>query len=238
MCIRDRSSAASSPPVAVQSSPATLALAASSSGPAPAPKTRSTAPSPAEQDNDASGSVRKGRPPADLGALLHGFKMQLLHADSSSLFFGPHAGTQLRSITRYVGQAANKALVVGGQKGEEFELIRKELQIIEAFVKLNLERQKCNNSITAMRVFLQKVSQLQAFAGAHPETYVVCPHFEFVHLQVMVAVSFDAAECAKAMTLSFLQERLRLQDHSKEQAQLLKEGLTSLLSDVDQRSDE
>ena len=229
----------SSPPVAVQSSPATLALAASSSESASAPKTRSTAPLPAEQDNDASGPInKKGRPPADLGVLVDGFKTQLLHADSSSLFFGPYAGTQLRSITRYVGQAANKALVVGGQKGKEFELIRKDLQIIEAFVKLNLERQKCDNSITAKRMFLQKVSQLKAFAGAHPETYVACPHFEFVHLQVMVAVSFDTVECAKAMTLSFLQERLRLQDNSEEQAQLLKEGFTSLLSDVDQSSDE
>eukprot|EP00974_Lingulodinium_polyedra_P041295 3968387-Lingulodinium_polyedra.AAC.1 len=89
-----------------------------------------------------------------------------------------------------------------------------------------------------MRMFLQKFSQLQAFAGAHPETCVVCPYIEFVHLQVMVAVSFDTAECAKALTLGSLQERLRGVDNSKEAAQLLKEGFTSLLSDVDRCSDE
>eukprot|EP00975_Prorocentrum_lima_P000410 78751-Prorocentrum_lima.AAC.1 len=83
--------------------------------------------------------------------------------------FGSSAPVQLRSITRYIGQAPNKVASAVGEKTEELEVARKELQIIESYVKLNLDHTRCCTHLALNQKFLLRFNQLHGFCNAWPQ---------------------------------------------------------------------
>eukprot|EP00975_Prorocentrum_lima_P014699 3116500-Prorocentrum_lima.AAC.1 len=67
------------------------------------------------------------------------------------------------------GLASNKVVSAVGEKAEELEVARKELHIMESYVKLNLDHARCCTDLASNQKFLLRFNNLHGFCNAWPQ---------------------------------------------------------------------
>jgi hypothetical protein len=141
-----------------------------------------------QPEKEKSGSLtgKAGRPEKVIEAIAseHIYKFRM--ADESSLYFGEGQPAQLRSISRYIVTVSSKVLSAPADKEEELTMAKKQLQVVEAGMKVHVQWLGRKARGQAVLNFNRAWESLLAFCASDPVCPLQCGFLWELHLQVYI----------------------------------------------------
>lgn len=179
----------------------------------------------------------KGRPPLNIEALVDQLWDAIAVAEEGSVFFGPKAVSQQRSLQRYILQAGQRALQ---EKSEErlveLEMAKKKLMLMDSLVRIWMAWQKRKNMDSGVASFLQSWNAMVQFSqlsdGKQQAVSVRCGFMCDLRLQVLAMG--DPTVLVTALASDVLAEQFGVEPTSRDictlQEKYLKQGFVQLLT--------